>query len=111
MGSPPHAATRAPPCRQLRHFQFLMWLIQAPRTQKYLLGDRVHTTGLDVPIRATESAISLMQTEDRKAAHANPSIAPAQHAYHDEGGSGDERPHRHRQALQVTPMTRSHMAS
>jgi hypothetical protein len=34
------------------HFQFLMWLVPAiekfPRTQKFLLGDRIQTTALDV---------------------------------------------------------------
>ena len=34
------------------HFQFLMWLVPAiekfPRTQKFLLGDRIQTTSLDV---------------------------------------------------------------
>ncbi len=34
------------------HFQFLMWLVPAvekfPRTPKFLIGDRIQTTTLDV---------------------------------------------------------------
>jgi hypothetical protein len=34
------------------HFQFLMWLVPAiekfPRAQKFLLGDRIQTTALDI---------------------------------------------------------------
>ena len=55
------------------HFQFLMWLVPAvekfPRTQKFLLGDRIQTTALDVleclieaTTRATAKAISPAQT-------------------------------------------------
>jgi len=48
------------------HFQFLMWLIPAvekfPRTQKFLLGDRLQTTALDV----LECLIEATYTRDRK---------------------------------------------
>ena len=49
------------------HFQFLMWLVPAiemfPRTQKFLLGDRIQTTALDV----LECLIEATYTRDRKA--------------------------------------------
>jgi hypothetical protein len=48
------------------HFQFLMWLVPAvekfPRTQKFLLGDRIQTTALDV----LECLIEATYTRDRK---------------------------------------------
>ena len=48
------------------HFQFLMWLVPAiekfPRTQKFLLGDRIQTTALDI----LESLIEATYTRDRK---------------------------------------------
>ena len=48
------------------HFQFLMWLVPAiekfPRTQKFLLGDRIQTTSLDV----LECLIEATYTRDRK---------------------------------------------
>ena len=48
------------------HFQFLMWLVPAvekfPRTQKFLLGDRIQTTALDV----LERLIEATYTRDRK---------------------------------------------
>ena len=48
------------------HFQFMQWLIPAveklPRTQKFLLGDRLQTTALDV----LESLIEASYTRDRK---------------------------------------------
>ena len=48
------------------HFQFLMWLMPAiekfPRTQKFLLGDRIQTTSLDV----LECLIEATYTRDRK---------------------------------------------
>jgi hypothetical protein len=49
------------------HFQFLLWLIPAvdrfPRTQKFLLGDRMQTTALDV----LESLIEATYTRERRA--------------------------------------------
>lgn len=48
------------------HFQFLMWLVPTvekfPRTQKFLLGDRIQTTALDV----LECLIEATYTRDRK---------------------------------------------
>ena len=48
------------------HFQFLMWLVPAvekfPRTQKFLIGDRIQTTALDV----LECLIEATYTRDRK---------------------------------------------
>ena len=48
------------------HFQFLMWLVPAvdkfPRTQKFLLGDRIQGTALDV----LECLIEATYTRDRK---------------------------------------------
>jgi len=48
------------------HFQFLLWLIPAiekfPRTQKFLLGDRIQRTALDV----LESLVEATYTRDRK---------------------------------------------
>ena len=48
------------------HFQFLMWLVPAiekfPRKQKFLLGDRIQTTSLDV----LECLIEATYTRDRK---------------------------------------------
>ena len=48
------------------HFQFLMWLVPAiekfPRTQKFLLGDRIQTTALNV----LECLIEATYTRDRK---------------------------------------------
>src|SRR5215470_18506202 len=48
------------------HFQFLMWLVPAiekfPRTQKFLLGDRIQTTALDV----LECLIEATYTRDRR---------------------------------------------
>jgi 23S rRNA-intervening sequence protein len=48
------------------HFQFLMWLVPAiekfPRTQKFLLGDRIQTTALD----DLECLIEATYTRDRK---------------------------------------------
>jgi hypothetical protein len=48
------------------HFQFLMWLVPAiekfPRTQKFLLGDRIQTMALDV----LECLIEATYTRDRK---------------------------------------------
>jgi hypothetical protein len=49
------------------HFQFLMWLVPAiekfPRSQKFLLGDRIQTTALDV----LECLIEATYTRDRRA--------------------------------------------
>jgi hypothetical protein len=48
------------------HFQFLQWLIPAverfPRAQKFLLGDRIQTTALDV----LEELIEATYTRDRR---------------------------------------------
>ena len=48
------------------HFQFLMWLVPTiekfPRTQKFLLGDRIQGTALDV----LENLIEATYTRDRK---------------------------------------------
>jgi hypothetical protein len=48
------------------HFQFLMWLVPAiekfPRKQKFLLGDRIQTTALDI----LECLIEATYTRDRK---------------------------------------------
>jgi len=48
------------------HFQFLQWLIPAverfPRAQKFLLGDRMQTTALDV----LEALIEATYTRDRR---------------------------------------------
>jgi hypothetical protein len=48
------------------HFQFLMWLVPAsekfPRTQTFLLGDRIQTTAFDV----LECLIEATYTRDRK---------------------------------------------
>ena len=48
------------------HFQFLMWLVPAiekfPRSQKFLIGDRIQTTALDV----LECLIEATYTRDRK---------------------------------------------
>ena len=48
------------------HFQFLMWLVPAvekfPRAQKFLLGDRIQTTALDV----LECLIEATYTRDRR---------------------------------------------
>ena len=48
------------------HFQFLMWLVPTvekfPRTQRFLLGDRIQTTALDV----LECLIEATYTRDRR---------------------------------------------
>ncbi|MCI0598266.1 MAG: diversity-generating retroelement protein Avd [Beijerinckiaceae bacterium] len=48
------------------HFRFLLWLVPAiekfPRTQKFLLGDRIQSAALDV----LESLIEATYTRDRK---------------------------------------------
>lgn len=49
------------------HFQLLLWLIPAverfPRSQKFLLGDRIQATALDV----LESLIEATYTRERRA--------------------------------------------
>ena len=49
------------------HFQFILWLIPTvekfPRGQKFLLGDRIQTTALDV----LESLVEATYTRDRRA--------------------------------------------
>jgi hypothetical protein len=49
------------------HYQFLLWLIptleRLPRSQKFLLGDRIQATALDV----LEALIEATYTRDRKA--------------------------------------------
>jgi len=56
------------------HFQFLLWLIPAvekfPRAQRFLLGDRIQTTALDV----LESLIEATYSRDRVAALANANL-------------------------------------
>jgi hypothetical protein len=56
------------------HFQFLLWLVPAiekfPRTQKFLLGDRIQTTALDV----LEALIDATYTRDRNAALARANL-------------------------------------
>jgi len=48
------------------HFQFLTWLVPTiekfPRSQKFLLGDRIQTTALDV----MESLIEATYTRERR---------------------------------------------
>ena len=48
------------------HFQFVMWLVPTvekfPRTQRFLLGDRIQSTALDV----LERLIEATYTRDRK---------------------------------------------
>jgi 23S rRNA-intervening sequence protein len=48
------------------HFQFLLWLVPTvekfPRGQKFLLGDRIQTTALDV----LESLVEATYTRDRR---------------------------------------------
>jgi len=48
------------------HYQFLTWLVPTiekfPRSQKFLLGDRIQTTALDV----LESLVEATYTRDRK---------------------------------------------
>jgi hypothetical protein len=48
------------------HFQFLMWLVSTvekfPRSQKFVLGDRIQTTALDV----LEALIEATYTRDRR---------------------------------------------
>lgn len=48
------------------HFQFLLWLIPTvekfPRSQKFLLGDRIQTTAVDV----LESLIEATYTRERR---------------------------------------------
>ncbi len=55
------------------HFQFLLWLIPAveklPRTQKFLLGDRIQTTGLDVLERLIEATYSKARSDKLAAAN------------------------------------------
>lgn len=62
----PDNARRTGPALEA-HFQFLLWLIPAverfPRSQKFLLGDRIQTTALDV----LESLIEATYTRDRRA--------------------------------------------
>ncbi len=49
------------------HYQFILWLIPTverfPRTQKFLLGDRIQSTALDT----LEALIEATYTRDRKA--------------------------------------------
>ena len=49
------------------HFQLIAWLMQTverfPRSQKFLLGDRIHNTALDV----LEALIEATYTRDRRA--------------------------------------------
>jgi hypothetical protein len=62
---PDHARRTGPALEA--HFQFLLWLIPAverfPRSQKFLLGDRIQMTALDV----LESLIEATYTRDRRA--------------------------------------------
>ncbi|MGO9004562.1 MAG: diversity-generating retroelement protein Avd [Beijerinckiaceae bacterium] len=48
------------------HFRFLLWLVPVvekfPRSQKFVLGDRIETTALDV----LESLVEATYTRDRK---------------------------------------------
>jgi 23S rRNA-intervening sequence protein len=48
------------------HYQFLRWLVPTiekfPRSQKFLLGDRIQTTALDV----LESLVEATNTRERK---------------------------------------------
>ena len=48
------------------HFQLIAWLMQTverfPRSQKFLLGDRIHNTALDV----LEALIEATYTRDRR---------------------------------------------
>lgn len=57
-------AAPAPPWRRI--FQFLLWLIPTvekfPRAQKFLLGDRIQATALDV----LEALIDPTYTKDRR---------------------------------------------
>jgi hypothetical protein len=62
----PENARRTGPAVEA-HFRFLMWLISAiekfPRTQRFLLGDRIQSTALDV----LEALIEATYSRDRKA--------------------------------------------
>ena len=58
------------------HYRFILWLIPAverfPRSQKFLLGDRIQTPALEV----SEALIEATCTRQRSAhlAHANPGL-------------------------------------
>lgn len=56
-----------------RMYQFLLWLIPAvekfPRSQKFLLGDRIQTTALDVQERLLEATYSKARTRSLSGAN------------------------------------------
>jgi hypothetical protein len=60
-----HHARRTGPAVEA-HFQFQLWLVPAvekfPRSQKFLLGDRIQTTALDV----LEALIEATYTRERR---------------------------------------------
>jgi hypothetical protein len=66
------------------HFQFLMWLVPTvekfPRAQKFVLGDRIQATALDV----LERLIEATYTRDRKGhlARAVPAACGKGHSAH-----------------------------
>jgi len=57
------------------HFQFILWLIPTvekfPRGKKFLLGDRIQSTALDV----LESLVEATYTRDRRALLARANLA------------------------------------
>ncbi|MGP0057873.1 MAG: diversity-generating retroelement protein Avd [Beijerinckiaceae bacterium] len=59
-----HSRTTGPAVEA--HFRFLLWLVPVvekfPRSQKFVLGDRIETTALDV----LESLVEATYTRDRK---------------------------------------------
>ena len=60
-----HSARRTGPALEA-HYQFMLWLIPAvekfPRAQKFLLGDRIRATALDVQ----EALIEATYSRDRQ---------------------------------------------
>jgi 23S rRNA-intervening sequence protein len=69
---PPNAARRSGPALEAM-FQFVVWLIPTlekfPRSQKFLLGDRIQTTALDVLEELIEATYS--KARERSLGEAN----------------------------------------
>ena len=70
------------------HFQFLLWLIPAigkfPRSQKFLLGDRIQATALD----GLENLVDATYTRERKAKAPSEHDEPARHCKRSEAIQG-----------------------
>jgi len=70
--APPHRARETGPALEF-HYRFMLWLVPAvehfPRRQKFLLGDRIQNTALDVLERLIEA--TYIKQRDEHLARAN----------------------------------------